>query len=263
MSRDLINRAHDAAESEAELRATHTPEAIALRLAGEDRASYLKDLIYGAIDGAITTFAIVAGVVGAGLDNAIIIVLGLANLVADGFSMAVSNFLGSRAELQQRERARRSETRHIDQYPEGEREEIRQIFAAKGFEGAVLDRVVEVITSDKKLWLETMLVEEFGLPRHGPVPWKAGTATFVAFVVVGAIPLLAFGIHALAPMTAVSPFILSIILTAIAFFVVGAWKARMVEQRWWVGGLETVLLGGSAAALAWLVGYLLRGLVGS
>lgn len=256
----FLNRAHDEAESQAELEATHTPEAIRVRLEASSRESYLKDLIYGAIDGAVTTFAVVAGVVGAALDNVIIVILGVANLVADGFSMAVSNYLGSRAEAEQRHMARRSETRHIEKYPEGEREEIRQIFARKGFGGDDLERVVEVITADRDLWLDTMLHEEFGIPRHGPVPWKAGAATFAAFVVVGAIPLLAFILDAVVPGVTIRPFLVSCVLTGLAFFVVGAWKARVVEQAWWRGGLETLLVGGSAAILAYLVGHLLRGL---
>ena len=260
MPNDLLHRAHDTAESRAELKATHTPEAIAVRLEAGDRQSYLKDFVYGAIDGAVTTFAVVAGVVGAALDSVIIIILGVANLVADGFSMAVSNYLGSRAELQQREQARRSEMRHIEKYPEGEREEIRQIYARKGFAGDDLERIVAVITSDRKLWLDTMLHEEFGLPRHGPVPWKAGLATFGAFVVVGAIPLLVFMVNPLLPTPIGVPFLISALLTGIAFFVVGSWKARIVEQRWWLGGLETLAVGGSAAVLAWLAGHLLRGL---
>ncbi|MDX1569327.1 MAG: VIT1/CCC1 transporter family protein [Xanthomonadales bacterium] len=256
----FLHRAHDEAESRAELEATHTPEAIRVRLEASSRESYLKDFIYGAIDGAVTTFAVVAGVVGAALDNIIIVILGVANLVADGFSMAISNYLGSRAEAEQRDKARRSETRHIEKYPEGEKEEIRQIFARKGFSGEDLERVVDVITSDQDLWLETMLHEEFGIPRHGPVPWKAGVATFMAFVVIGSVPLLAYIMQALLPGLTIRPFFISCVLTGAAFFLVGAWKAKVVEQAWWRGGLETLLVGGSAAVLAYIAGHLLRGL---
>src|SRR5690606_25334943 len=170
----------------------HTPRAIAKRLEGERAPSYLHDFIYGAIDGAITTFAVVAGVQGAQLDEKIVIILGVANLIADGFSMAVSNYLGTRAERQRRERTREDEARQIRIYPEGEREEIRQIFAAKGFEGEDLERVVEVITGDEELWLETMMSEEHGFSATYPDEFRAALSTFAAFIVVGAVPLLTF-----------------------------------------------------------------------
>lgn len=258
---EMLNRAHEQAESRAELEATHTPEAIRLRLASDSGNSYLRDIVYGAIDGAVTTFAVVAGVVGAGLGDVVIIILGVANLVADGFSMAVSNYLGCRAELQERAKARRSELRHIECHPDGEREEVRQIYARKGFRGEDLERVVAVITADRDLWLDTMLAEELGIAPRAPIPWKAGAATFGAFMLVGAIPLLTFVANALAPGLVAEPFLAASVLTGLAFFVVGAWKARIVDERWWAEGFETLLVGGSAATLAFGVGYLLRGLV--
>src|SRR6476469_519175 len=98
----------------------HTSEAIAQRLATAKNHSYLGDFVLGAVDGAVTTFAIVAGAAGAGLSNGVVIVLGLANVLADGFSMAARNFLRARADQQLLQRFRRLEETHIDRIPEGE-----------------------------------------------------------------------------------------------------------------------------------------------
>ena len=123
----------------------HSPAPSVPRLATGPEHSYLKDFVYGAIDGVVTTFAVVSGVAGAGLSSGVIVVLGVANLVGDGFSMAASNFLGTRAEEQHRNRLRRIEDEHIDRIPDGEREEIRQIMAAQGFENDDLDRAVQIL----------------------------------------------------------------------------------------------------------------------
>lgn len=241
-------------------REDHTPDAIRARLNAKPVHSYLRDFTYGAIDGAVTTFAVVAGVAGAGLAPAIVIILGVANLIADGFSMAASNFLGARAEEQVRDRARRAEEAHVEHWPEGEREEIRQIFAAKGFEGADLVRVVAVITSDRQRWVDTMLKEELGLPLQTASPTRAALTTFVAFVSVGTMPLVGFLYRAAMPRSTIDPFLCGIILTAAALFMVGAVKSRFVDQRWAWAGLETLTVGGSAALLAYMVGVALKGL---
>lgn len=243
------------------LESSHTPHAIQTRLAEGFRHTYLKDFIYGAIDGAVTTFAVVSGVAGAGLSVKVIIILGAANLVGDGFSMAASNFLGTRAEEQLRAMARRTEEKHIQEIPNGEREEIRQIFAAKGFRDKELESVVNVITSDPKQWVDTMLTEELGLALVGPSPWRAAFSTFTAFFVVGALPLSAFIYQLIFPQADFNPFQVSMVMTGLAFFIVGTLKSRFVGQRWYMAGLETFVVGSCAAFLAYLVGVLLGSVV--
>lgn len=241
------------------MREEHRPMEIRRRLnAGMDKP-YLRDFIYGAIDGTVTTFAVVAGVVGAQMSASVVIILGLANLAADGFSMAVSNYLGIRAEDQQREKIRKLEGHHIEIYPDGEREEIRQIFAQKGFEGDDLERAVQVITADRERWIETMLVDEYGLSARGVNAKRAAAVTFIAFVVVGFLPLIAYVANLIhGGDLFASPFLVSSILTGLAFFMVGAVKSRVVEVSWWRGGLETLLIGGCAAGLAFGIGVALR-----
>ena len=222
-----------------EHRARHTPSAISERLDSGPDHSYLRDFIYGAVDGAITTFAVVSGVAGAGLSSGIVIILGFANLLADGFSMAVSNYLGTKAEREVREKARQVERDHIHLFPEGEREEIRQIFLRKGFDGEELERAVDVITSDVERWVDTMVQEELGMSLEGPRPFKAASSTFVAFVVVGFIPLFTFVCNWLFDAPIAQPFLWSSVLTAVAFFGVGAMKGRYIVQSWIFSAVET------------------------
>lgn len=242
------------------LDADHTPQAVRDRLQQTPSASYLRDFIYGAVDGAVTTFAVVAGVAGAGLDETVVIILGGANLLADGFSMAISNFLGSRAARQQRERAAGEEQRQISLVPEGEREEIRQIFAAKGFDGEELERIVEVITSDPELWTATMMREELGYGSTEPNEYRAALATLAAFITVGVLPLTVFIYDIAVPGDVRDPYAWSTAMTGVAFLVVGSLKSRFVDQAWWRAALETLAVGGVAAALAYGAGAALQGL---
>ena len=237
----------------------HAPWHVRKRVREAPTASHLHDFIYGAIDGTVTTFAVVSGVAGANLDASIVIILGAANLVADGFSMAVSNFLGSRAVAQQRQLAVHGEERQIAASPEQERDAVRRIFEAKGFSGGDLDRVVDVITSDRRVWVETVMSGRDGLGLADPAPLRAAGATLVAFLTVGFLPLAAFVIDALGWVEIEHAFAWSAAMTALAFFGVGALKSRFVEQVWWRSGLETLAVGGLAAALAYGIGAALQG----
>jgi VIT1/CCC1 family predicted Fe2+/Mn2+ transporter len=233
----------------------HSRSAIADRLARAPTVSYLRDWVYGGIDGAVTTFAIVAGVVGAELSNRVVLILGAANLVADGFSMAASNYSGTKTEHEELAHLRAVEERHIEAVPEGEREEIRQIFRAKGFAGEYLERAVDVITGDRERWVDTMLTEEYGLPKVVRAPLRAAASTFAAFVLCGAIPLLPFLFQTPGRFEA------SVIMTALVFFLIGSTKSRWSPVSWWRSGAETMAIGLGAAALAYIVGTLLRSIV--
>jgi VIT1/CCC1 family predicted Fe2+/Mn2+ transporter len=240
------------------LQSEHTTEAIARRLAAAKSHSYLGDFVLGAVDGAVTTFAIVAGAAGAGLSNGIVLVLGLANVLADGFSMAAGNFLRARSDQQVLQRFRLMEESHIERIPDGEREEIRQIFRGKGFDGEMLERVVRVITEDRQRWVNTMLTDEWGLQLQPPSPWRASLATLSAFVLAGLVPLAPTVV--LMHGRANQSFAISAILTGATFLTIGIVRGRVADQRPLASGLETFLIGGSAAFVAFLVGWLLQGL---
>lgn len=235
---------------------SHMPDDIADRLHDGPTISYLRDWVYGGIDGAVTTFAVVAGAVGANLSTPIILILGLANLLADGFSMAAANYSGTKTEEDDYRRLKLVEEKHIHLEPEGEREEIRQIYKAKGYHGEELETLVGIITSRRQTWIETMMQEEYGLSAAQRSPLKAALTTFAAFVVCGSLPLVpfVFGLPASAEITT--------FLTATAFFGIGSIKSRWSTQHWVWSGLETTAIGMAAAAIAWIVGRLLQGLMG-
>jgi VIT1/CCC1 family predicted Fe2+/Mn2+ transporter len=239
------------------LEQTHTREAIVARLNAATEHSYLGDFVLGGIDGAVTTFAVVAGSAGAGLSPGIAIVLGVSNIFADGFSMAVSNYLSTKSEHDLLERARRHEELHIQHHPEGEREEIREIFRAKGFDGDLLESITDTITQEQDRWVDTMLIEELGLRLEPALPSRAAAATFAAFVVAGMVPLapLFFG-----RLTAGHTFLWSTVATLIAFGGIGMAKGRVSERPIWRSMLETIGIGSCAAGLAYACGALLQGL---
>jgi vacuolar iron transporter family protein len=233
----------------------HHPREIAKRLAAGPRVSYIRDWVYGGIDGTVTTFAVVAGVTGADLSTKALLILGAANLFADGFSMAAANFSGTRAEMEEYEQVRRMEERHVDFAPEGEREEVRQIFRAKGFEGEALESAVNVITEKRERWIETMMTEEHGLPPISRSPGRAALTTFLAFLVCGSIPLVPFVLGLPATVEA------STLMTGLTFFSIGSMRSRWSPSPWWRAGLETFTIGISAAAMAYVVGVILGGLL--
>lgn len=220
----------------------------------------IHDIVYGGNDGIVTTFAVVAGTVGAELPHHIIIILGLANLFADGLSMATGSFLSTKSEMDQYERLRKEELQEIEEIPEIEREEIRIAFRAKGFTGENLERAVDVITANKEIWADTMMQEEHGLTRDtASKPFLHGFSTFCSFVAFGIIPLLPyiFGI------STDSRFLVASVSTAFALLILGYTRSSVTRERLFRGPLEVLSVGALGAIAAYIVGVLLKNVTGA
>ena len=222
---------------------------------------YIAEFVYGGIDGVITTFAVVAGSAGAELAVPIVLILGFANLIADGFAMSVGSYFSAKSENESYDKHKAVEYWEIENLREKEVEEIREIYEAKGFEGDLLKQVVDVITSDDEVWVDTMMKEELEIMKDDRPPWKRGLVTFLAFNLVGFIPLSAYAFAGFIDASSSDLFMLSSFSTAVALAFIGALKGYVTEQSRIKGILETVFLGGIAAIIAFFVGDILEKLL--
>ncbi len=221
---------------------------------------YLGEFVYGGIDGCVTTFAVVAGAVGAGLNSGIIIILGFANLLADGFAMSVGAYLSFRSEREKYNKHKKIEYWEVDNLRESEVEEIREIYKGKGFDGELLEQIVEVITEDKDRWVNEMMKEELEMIEDQRNPVIIGLVTFISFFIIGLIPLTVYVIEYTIGFNS-DLFFWSSILTAAGFMIIGGLKAQVTQNTIWKGILETLLLGMVAALVAYFVGDFLENIV--
>jgi vacuolar iron transporter family protein len=226
----------------------------------------VEDFVYGAVDGSVTTFAVVAGVIGAELSPSIVLILGFANLFADGFSMAVGNYLASKKRIEYIEKRRRREEWETENLAEQEKQEIRDIYIQKGFKDDLLEAIVNIITARRRVWIDTMMKEELGLKDNkNNRPLDTAVTTFVGFNIIGVIPLIPFIFIFLYAsgfsISAQYAFVYSTIFTAISFFTIGIIKGRVVDKPILKSGLNTLAIGGIAASIAFMVGHMLSILI--
>lgn len=224
-------------------------------------ADYFKEVIYGGIDGIVTTFAVVAGFAGAALSNEtttqlsflVVLLFGLANLFADAASMGLGNFLSVRSEQDLYRAARRREERKITADPDGEHTDTVALMMEKGFSQADAETLAGIYRTNDEYWLDFMMThkQEMSDPR-GENPVFTGLATFLSFMVFGAIPLLPFILMEEGDPSAA--FMLSILGTFVALVLLGLLKWRVVGSRFAASLFEVVAVGGTAAILAYFVG---------
>lgn len=218
------------------------------------RASALSDIILGGQDGLVNVLGVILGVAAATADTPIVLVAGLAATFAESVSMGAVAYTSRMAEADVYASERAREYRHVQRIPELERQEIRELYARKGFAGELLDRIVETITANPDVWVAVMLSEE-----HQLTPVSREHALHAAFVVglsavVGSlIPLIPFAVLPVGPSMWVS-----IAVAALVLFAAGAYKARLTVGHPGRSGLEMAIIGTVSALVGYVVGMLLR-----
>lgn len=219
---------------------------------------YVKDVVYAANDGIVTTFAVVAATVGGALSPLTILVVGVANLFADGFSMASGAYLGSKSEEDFYAKEEAGEYREISETPDAERAEIRDILMRKGYRGEDLKEMARLVTANETMWVDLMMHDELGMqkPGGGASPLQSAGLTFVSFVAAGSIPLLPYIVWGVE-----TPFRVAVASTASALFIVGALRSIFSGRSWLFCGMEMLAVGGSAAALSYAIGAFLSSIV--
>ncbi len=266
----LTRRVDDArkgyASGDARLSAeAHSRERIAEAAREEHGApshAYLGDLVYGGLDGIVTTFAVVSGVAGAQLDARVVLILGLANLFADGFSMATGAYLSSKSEQEYYDREREREAWEVDHFPEGEKAELEEVYLARGYNAEDAHHLTAIQTRDRDRWVQAMMVDELGLMPDERKPLNSALATFIAFVIAGSVPLAIYLLGLIMQVSAQVQFPVSLVLSAAALFGLGAAKVFVTERNFLRSGLEMLIVGGLAAVVAYVVGALLKGIGG-
>lgn len=241
--------------------AAHNAMKSAEELHNTEQGKYIKSLVYGGLDGIITTFAAVAGVAGAKLNISIVLIMGFANLIADGLSMAIGDYLSTKAENDYNRAERAREAWEVEHYPDGEKKELVELYVHKGLSEEDAVKLTEIISKNKSVWVDVMMKEELGIIESDESPLKNALVTFFSFCFFGFIPLIIF-IMSLFIVNIPNPFIIACVLTGITLFLLGALKVKITGQNWFIAGLETFLVGGVAALSAYGVGVLLGGIVG-
>jgi vacuolar iron transporter family protein len=218
-------------------------------------SSYIRDLVFGFGDGVNTSLGIVAGVGGASISADVVILAALVGMFTGAKAMAVQNYLAVKSQREILESEIKREESEIESVPDKERQEIEEIYKAKGFQGDVLKTVVKTITSNKKVWLKTMLTEELGVNLEiVGNPLRGALVMFGSFLVGGILPILPYFIVKAGIISSGTALASAIAFSLISSFTVGAIKSRIAKKNWLKGGLEMAGLGTGIALIGYGIG---------
>jgi vacuolar iron transporter family protein len=218
------------------------------------RAASLSDIILGGQDGLVNVLGVILGVAAATSDVRVVMVAGLAATFAESVSMGAVAYTSTLAEADYYESERAREYRHIQEVPNLEKDEVRRIYQEKGFEGDLLERIVDTITANQDIWVAVMMAEEHRLsPSDRRAALRSALVVGFSALAGSLLPLLPF---ALLPIKAAM--IGSVIFTALVLFGAGALKARLTTGKAGRSGLEMAVIGTVSAMVGYAVGVLLK-----
>jgi len=253
--------AYDAGDVEASI-AAHASK-VTTEEAHSTAGGYLKNMVFGGMDGIITTFAIVAGAVGGGLSTNVILVLGFSNIFADALSMGIGDVASSKAEAEFKARERKREEWELDNNPEGEIVEMIDLYESKGLPRDDAEKIIRLMSPHREFFVDVMMKEELGLIEEDTSEiWKDGLVMFLSFVVCGSVPLLGYVGLASTNSDQSTQFIVASCMSAFTMFLLGATKSKFVVRPWWYCGLEMLVLGVIVGAVAYLIGMGVSAVVG-
>jgi predicted membrane protein (TIGR00267 family) len=216
------------------------------------RTNWLRDVILGGQDGLVNILGIILGVIAGGGSKTVLLAAGFAAAITESISMGAVGYTSTVSERDYYEAERARESAEIDSMPAAERQEIRDIYATKGFSGELLERVVDTITANRDRWLETMMNEELRLqPVDNSAIFRSASVIFIATLIGHLIPLLPFVWLDRTP-----ALILAIVLSALALFGVGVYSAVTLVGDWRKSGLKMMLIGLGAAAIGFVIARL-------
>lgn len=238
-------------------------EGKASQLHGRFNTGLLKAAVFGANDGIVTTFAVVAGVAGAGLSPNIVLVMGIANLIADGISMGLGDYLGERSERRHQQYQYQIEQWEIEHIPEEEKQELKSSFSKLTVSEEDSSALVNIISKYPKLWTQLGFIDEMNtVPSTDQGIWKTGLMTFCAFLLAGSLPLLPYFLQATGlNVPGSEQFLYSIVSTGVALFFIGSLRTLITKGAWWWNGLEMLFVGSLAAGSAYIVGDVIQQLI--
>ena len=206
--------------------------------------------MFGVNDGLVSTMGFVAGATGALMQGHLVLLAGIASVVAGALAMGLGAYLASKSQREFFESEKAREHREIEEVPEDERKEIRDIFAQMGFLPDEVEMIVRRITSNKDLWVRFMMREELGILEENVNPITIGWLMSIAFVAGGIPPLLPY-MFIQSPIAALK---MAVIVSLVALFLVGVARTAVTQQPWLKSGLEVVFLGSLAAGIGFGIG---------
>lgn len=211
--------------------------------------SFLREMVFGANDGLVSNVALVAGVAGGTSNPSVILLGGVAGLVAGAVSMALGAYVSTKSEHEFRDSEESRERWEVEHMREQELAETRHIFRLKGITGPLLDEVVDAVSRDHEQWVKLMMTEELGFSDQPPQPKLSAVIMGIAFSIGASFPVVPYIF-----IDGVSAFAISLSLTGAALFGVGALRARLTTGSTVRKGMEMVVLGAAAVAIANLIG---------